>query len=52
MVPVSITFIVLGIFFGYITDKKGKKGNLLIVGFAILAIAHAIFFTFDSCPAS
>lgn len=41
-----IVFIFLGPFQGWITDKKGYKGYVLIAGFIILSIAHIVFVTF------
>jgi MFS family permease len=45
-----IVFLFLGPFLGFITDKKGQKGYVLIVGFALLFFAHVIFFNFKPCP--
>jgi MFS family permease len=49
MIP-SIMFPVVGLWFGYITDKKGQKGYLLISSFFILLISHWIFIGLDECP--
>jgi MFS family permease len=44
-----ILFIVVGIPLGWITDKRGKKGYVMIAGFALLFMAHLIFVNFDDC---
>ena len=46
-----MVFIFVGIFLGFITDKKGYKGIVLIIGFFMLLLSHLIFLQFKSCPA-
>lgn len=45
----TMVFIPLGLALGYLTDKRGYKGYVMVLGCALLALAHAIFFSFDSC---
>jgi len=45
----TLVFIPLGLALGYLTDKRGYKGYVMVVGCILLALAHAIFFSFDTC---
>lgn len=44
-----LVFIPLGLALGYLTDKRGYKGYVMVLGCIILALAHGIFFSFDTC---
>ena len=46
----STVFLAFGVIQGLTTDKFGKKGHLLTIGFALMFIAHIIFLSFDICP--
>lgn len=49
MIP-SFAFLAFGLVVGYITDKKGQKGIVIIAAFLFLSISHFIFVSLDECP--
>jgi len=48
----DIIYIFSGVFVACFIDKKGKKGFVLAVGFALLLLSTTIFYQLDVCPAN
>jgi MFS family permease len=45
----DVIYIIIGPFLGYLTDKKGKKGIIMMFGFLMCIASHFLFYRFPAC---
>jgi MFS family permease len=45
----DIIYIVFGPILGFIIDKKGYKGIILLIGFLLVFISHVLLYSFSEC---